>query len=1806
MISIGNPYNWKLLKSECGWDEESLENFMQIFDEYYTKEEFKNSLYNIIDYRLPFNKEQLKENYNNPEYFHEKGIKKFFKGKTKNELQTFDELIKALGDTNSGRTNNGISQQVLDELKKSYDKIEKKKEELKNKTCDEIRQWAEKVKKEKEKDIDCIIAHINRLFNIVFGFYLRDTQIISVLLLLKKKTKSGRIAQILTGEGKTAIIITLASVNVILGHKVDIVTSSEILAKRDAENEKNKKIYESLGITVDHCIKDKNNNERGPRKCYLADIVYGDAHNFQGDILSDKYMLEGTRNNRVFDVIIVDEIDSMFVDDYSKSTLLTNEKPYMKRLNYILISMWIYLNHNINTYNWTIEEIKKNKDSIKVALGDLGKKFLKDNKSIYPKYLYDYAEDQLKEKWPNSAIEAVLMVENERYLVNNGKVEPVDNENTGVIQHNTHLSYGLQQFLQLKHNCSMTAVSNITSYLSNVGFFKLYINKEKNINNIFGLTGTLGSQTAQDLLYDIYNLDFVFVPPASQRMLNQLTPRLEKNDIDWMKSILSTCLREANSGREVLIICQTIKTVQDIKEKLEKEYQGKICTLKDDIEAEQNLEELEKGSIIIATNLAGRGTDIPVSNEVLKNGGMHVCLTFLPVNTRVQEQAFGRTGRKGQPGTWQLVLNIFKDYPVDSVNQLIKSVKSTSSFESEYVRKAFDKNITLRKTILDKLNDYHNQMIETKSIIYFKNLDKIRGENETKMLNGAREEIEKVVKKDDLFIKYTDFLKKDLNGLDTKSRLFCDIEEQWGFFLNRVEGKKEEEIQKEFSNFIKDIKDAWTSDKFIMKNSGFICQRANWTLYSNFPDRDEASILENILNTITSWFKNLFSDEEKEVERRIRNASYVCKKDIENNPDLSFISYYYKAIADVSLGYISDAYEELEKSIKIIENDIDFIFTFCCMISGSGLEKLTEDLNKKHRLYNNINDVILKESKKLVGSAERKILIKKKKFIDVFKNIEEYKIEEQIESLSIIGFDYVFFLYEKASFWQSLGMVALGAIQICIGSLIQSVPIIGGAFSISLIQAGITNIGKGVEMMMNGKSFNSWGEFWNFQKSSFFQVLFSRMILEQDEKKDYKFYDDHVQKNDLLKQKIMINRENTFKNFVENKLKEIDLNLEEENEKIDKLEKNMKNIKKKIAEKVMEKLEKTRGYQNILLYFDGDRDKTNKYLMDKINSKVINFDISKEMKVDELSEKELIKEMAGKIEKKITESIEKDNNIKKNSKVLVNLKNEMFEKSNELLNEEIANKKKEFEQSLKTENEIRKQKFEDLNQNFQNEQKQINENKQKLQEKSEKSMEKSKELQKESKEIQEKTTKFQEKTKDFNEKVKLFNSSQIDITIEELEKTRGILDKEHSELQTAIANFKENTEIFNKENEALKEEINKNEEESKKLFDDLKQKNEDLQQKIQKEYNDAVEKIKKDQESFNEEIKKKSEENIKNINNLTNDDIKIDKGNLVFTAKINKDIGEEFCAKYSPEFKKKCDIIYNDCKEKIEYISNELVSNIEADENNKLEKNRKVKMDNLRTALYKEGNPVDKCYSKKYEYYSPDMEIIGKQILKNFTEFEYFNYTNIDTLKKQIQSKQKILIGNYNDSKSWNAVCIIPDGKEFTILYKNPKGLPNDKKFENFLKTIGVEKYLIKVNNFDQAKDIEKSSCIFSLKTLENFATSLKTDKQNYIKNFENIKFKEFSIDDIRNIRENEFVKLYLKNAYETIKKIRNENNDTTPIDLLEIIDFCVDSKNSGKIYEFLDKIYEQLEKFVSDEEKLRFKESINNYKRDKHSIDDN
>ena len=166
-----------------------------------------------------------------------------------------------------------------------------------------------------------IISYINQAIFSVCDFSLYKTQILSLLCLINKKDRKGRIAQILTGEGKTKIIIALAAYHVIFGHCVDIVTSQRDLAIRDSTDKQNVNIYDALGITVSHCItdndenkdknknkdKDKNNNKKN---CYDKDVIYGDTHNFQADFLYDKYHRNGMRNKRKCDIIIVDEIDS--------------------------------------------------------------------------------------------------------------------------------------------------------------------------------------------------------------------------------------------------------------------------------------------------------------------------------------------------------------------------------------------------------------------------------------------------------------------------------------------------------------------------------------------------------------------------------------------------------------------------------------------------------------------------------------------------------------------------------------------------------------------------------------------------------------------------------------------------------------------------------------------------------------------------------------------------------------------------------------------------------------------------------------------------------------------------------------------------------------------------------------------------------------------------------------------------------------------------------------------------------------------------------------------------------------------------------------------------------------------------------------------------------------------------------------------------------------------------------------------------------------------------------------------------------
>jgi preprotein translocase subunit SecA len=185
--------------------------------------------------------------------------------------------------------------------------------------------------------------------NIGENHELRPVQLLSVLIMLK--AKNGRLAQIATGEGKATIISVLAAIKALQGNKVDIITNSLILAKRDAKEKET--FFNMFNIKVAH-NSDDNYNFKDKKKCYDSsiDIIYGDASGFQFDILRHEYSDLGTRGDRSFKntIAIIDEVDSMLIDDSSKIAMLADTMPGMSSLSILLTSIWQELHRIISRF----------------------------------------------------------------------------------------------------------------------------------------------------------------------------------------------------------------------------------------------------------------------------------------------------------------------------------------------------------------------------------------------------------------------------------------------------------------------------------------------------------------------------------------------------------------------------------------------------------------------------------------------------------------------------------------------------------------------------------------------------------------------------------------------------------------------------------------------------------------------------------------------------------------------------------------------------------------------------------------------------------------------------------------------------------------------------------------------------------------------------------------------------------------------------------------------------------------------------------------------------------------------------------------------------------------------------------------------------------------------------------------------------------------------------------------------------------------------------------------------------------------
>lgn len=568
----------------------------------------------------------------------------------------------------------------------------------------DIRQWATTIRSNYNAEILLsssflveTLAVLRRANYLVTHYQLTTTQILSCLHALQDRNDCGRLMQVATGEGKTIIISCLAIIHGLLGYQVDVITSSPVRASEDAKSQA--PFYQLFGLTVSDNI-DRGVYLSGKKRCYEKDIVYGEVAQYQFDALRDSYHQLGTLAGRSKRIALVDEVDSMLVDDGAKIAKLSSTISGMDTLQPIYFFIWqrlntlqehvleidgaLYLiNGSLRTQDGTLNLFFQDKDGLKTiadlpryirsggAINPIGEEIkgdcldffaqmlqhyveqlIEQKQIVFPAYLNDFVQQQLP-IWISNAIAALCEYhENIHYVIQDGVINPVAYDSNGVVQSSTSWSDGLHQFLQLKHQLSMTSETLTTNFLSNAQYFRSYG------ANLVGLTGTLGSTSARQLLKDVYHVDFQCIPRSHYNRYRTLSPILADNHSDWLATIITEVNNDVKKERGILIICESIAVVEEVAAHLTRSnltINIKKYTL-NDCAQERELERINPGEVIIATNLAGRGTDIN-ADAIEAYGGMSVLLTFLPDNQRVEDQAFGRTSRGHRCGTGRMLLN---------------------------------------------------------------------------------------------------------------------------------------------------------------------------------------------------------------------------------------------------------------------------------------------------------------------------------------------------------------------------------------------------------------------------------------------------------------------------------------------------------------------------------------------------------------------------------------------------------------------------------------------------------------------------------------------------------------------------------------------------------------------------------------------------------------------------------------------------------------------------------------------------------------------------------------------------------------------------------------------------------------------------------------------------------------------------------------------------------------------------------------------------------------------------------------------
>ncbi len=480
-----------------------------------------------------------------------------------------------------------------------------------------------------------------------------DVQIMGAVALHK-----GMVAEMKTGEGKTLVAVMPAYLNALSGKGVHIITVNDYLARRDAEWMR--PVYEMLGLTVGAIQSEMNPDER--REMYNRDVTYGTNNEMGFDYLRDNLAyLPEQRVQRGHNYAIVDEVDSVLIDEARTPLIISGPAGTSSKLYKMFASL---AKKFVPERDFKIDEKSKT-----VSLTEEG--IRRAEKLLGINNLYDPQNINYNFHLLNALRALHLYKRDIDYLVRNGEVLIVD-EFTGRVLEGRRYSEGLHQAIEAKEGVRVKEETVTYATITLQNYFLMY-------KKLAGMTGT--AYTEKEEFDQIYNMEVVVIPtnkPVIRKDMNDLIFRTEKEKFD---AIVEDIVKRHEKGQPVLVGTISIEKSERLSQMLKKRgIPHEVLNAKHpEREAEIIAKAGQKGAVTIATNMAGRGTDIKLGDGVKELGGLYVLGTERHEARRIDNQLRGRCGRQGDPGETRFYLstedNLLRIFGGDKMKSLMNTLK---------------------------------------------------------------------------------------------------------------------------------------------------------------------------------------------------------------------------------------------------------------------------------------------------------------------------------------------------------------------------------------------------------------------------------------------------------------------------------------------------------------------------------------------------------------------------------------------------------------------------------------------------------------------------------------------------------------------------------------------------------------------------------------------------------------------------------------------------------------------------------------------------------------------------------------------------------------------------------------------------------------------------------------------------------------------------------------------------------------------------------------------------------------------------